>query len=114
MAPPYWLVWEVERRWPGGYAAFLIRLQRGVTVPVTVTSWWRDRERNERVGGHPESQHLIGWAVDLAPRNFRDLGPLGANLGTTGLTVVPGGSYVHAQLLPSGYLPNTGLLELPI
>ena len=36
--------------------------------PVVITSGWRCAAHNARVGGHPQSRHLVGCAVDVAPR----------------------------------------------
>lgn len=35
--------------------------------PVRITSGWRCAAHNARVGGHPQSRHLVGCAADLAP-----------------------------------------------
>ncbi len=36
--------------------------------PATqLTSWWRSKPENERVGGNPNSQHRVGWAFDAVP-----------------------------------------------
>ena len=37
-----------------------------LAVGARVTGWVRTRERNAEVGGHPESYHLWGGAVDVA------------------------------------------------
>ena len=36
--------------------------------PVVIASGWRCAAHNARVGGHPQSRHLVGCAVDVAPR----------------------------------------------
>ena len=36
--------------------------------PVRITSGWRCAAHNARVGGHPQSRHMVGCAVDVAPR----------------------------------------------
>ena len=35
--------------------------------PVVIASGWRCAAHNARVGGHPQSRHLVGCAVDVAP-----------------------------------------------
>ena len=42
----------------------LIRAQFG-NKPITITSWYRDPVSNRKVGGVRNSQHLLGWAVDI-------------------------------------------------
>ena len=36
--------------------------------PVVIASGWRCAAHNARVGGHPQSRHMVGCAVDVAPR----------------------------------------------
>ena len=38
--------------------------------PITVTSWYRPPTVNRRVGGVANSQHLLGWAVDIQITGF--------------------------------------------
>lgn len=33
--------------------------------PIIITSWYRDPVSNQNVGGARDSQHLLGWGVDL-------------------------------------------------
>lgn len=40
--------------------------------PIKINSGWRSVERNEKVGGKPDSAHLHGLAVDIACDNSRD------------------------------------------
>jgi hypothetical protein len=64
---------------------------------VLITSWWRTRGGNAAVGGHPESQHLIGSAVDL-------VGPSIASFSARlrWLHLVHEADHLHAQLWPAG------------
>jgi Peptidase M15 len=48
-----------------------IRAQFG-NRPVTVTSWLRPPAVNKKVGGVRNSQHLLGWAVDI---QIQDIDP---------------------------------------
>ncbi len=38
--------------------------------PLTVTSGYRSPEHNTRIGGVPNSQHLLGKAADLVAKNL--------------------------------------------
>lgn len=40
---------------------------------LTVTSWYRTPWHNKRVGGVPNSKHLIGAAFDVVPANNETL-----------------------------------------
>jgi len=44
-----------------------VRTQYGA---IRVTSWYRDRETNRRVGGASNSAHIQGHGVDIRPLNF--------------------------------------------
>lgn len=89
------------RLWPF-LVQFVNRLNMiDVGPSLRVSSWWRDVETNRRVGGHPESQHLLGLAIDVVGDPFeRQL--LLAQLGQFGLVGVDEGSHLHVQALPAG------------
>ena len=73
--------------------------------PVQATSYIRTPDENRRVGGAPDSQHLIGTALDV-------VGPtdlLERFAGQLGLVVVDEGSHVHFQLFPAGVARQIGL-----
>jgi hypothetical protein len=69
---------------------------------TSLTSWWRDPISNQRVGGHPQSQHRLALAMDFAAP---DAGRLVAALRRSGLVVIDEGDHVHVQLYPAGALP---------
>ncbi len=72
-----------------------------VTPDLYLTSWYRDRERNIRVGGHPQSQHRLGLAIDVGGP-MRDLELWLEEVRSVGLIGIDEGSHVHVQLLPAG------------
>lgn len=41
--------------------------------PVNVSSWYRNRMVNTKVGGAKNSAHLTGWAVDFKVQGMQDL-----------------------------------------
>jgi len=65
------------------------------------TSWWRSTADNARVGGHPFSQHLIGWAADVTGPH-QDAIAKRARLA--GMVAVKESDHTHIQLLPAGIL----------
>jgi len=100
--PPPAGVWQpVERFAPGSYGNFLTRLIFGVRDidPIQATSWWRSPNENRDVGGFPESQHLLGLAVDLV---LDDKQRAVGELVDLGLTAVNEGTHVHVQYWPAG------------
>lgn len=64
--------------------------------PMIVTSGFRSREHNERIGGAPNSQHLFGNAVDFVVTSSSDrytLIKLAIQYGFTGIGI--GKDYMH-------------------
>lgn len=80
---------------------------RGGGGAITPTSWWRSVDHNAAVGGHPESQHLLGLAADLAVEAQR-IEELGQALRRATLVVVPYERHVHVQYHPAGFLRDIG------
>ncbi len=80
--------------------AFLIKLLPTPIPPSTrATSWWRDPRFNAQVGGHPQSQHLLGLALDLVTA---DPFELAASLRAQGLVAIVERDHVHTQFWPAG------------
>lgn len=48
---------------------FLNPLREAWGSPILVTSGYRSKKLNRLVGGSPSSVHMIGYAVDLVPKN---------------------------------------------
>ena len=105
--PPFSLAWQVDRLVPGVYGAFVSRVSRAASRRTTLTSWWRDPTGNARVGGNPDSQHLIALAADLGGEDFQDLA---RRLRSSGLVAVVESNHVHVQLWPAGTARRIGLL----
>ena len=94
-APP-WILHRGAHRFFGGT---LFKAAEGLDLEVT--SYWRSREENERVGGHPFSQHLVGWAIDVVGP---DIEIFAERVGAAGLVPVHEIDHLHIQLLPAGAL----------
>ena len=93
--------------------AFLNQLGRGLVSTagfekLRASSWYRDVEANARAGGHPDSQHLLGLAIDVVgPIEVRER--LLIELRGVGLVAVDEFSHVHVQLLRAGQARGEGL-----
>lgn len=101
-----------EAYYPGPLVIALVVLLLGVRG---VTSWWRTPEHNAEVGGHPQSQHLIGTAMDVIPPDGESPDEF-ARRGSERfplITFVPNAArgYVHVQLYRRGEGPR--LLDRP-
>jgi len=87
--------------------AYLRRLVPIIPSGVRLASWYRDADRNEAVGGHPESQHLYALATDWSgnPQSLRQF-ELFAE--ATGMVAVNEGDHLHIQLYGHGVLASAG------
>lgn len=88
------------------HRSFVMKLLRVAPhVPgIAATSWFRTVDENVIVGGHPRSQHLLGFAVDLvAPAS--QLEQLELFLVGQGLGVVSEPSHLHVQAYDAGSIP---------
>ncbi len=76
---------------------------------LSETSGKRSVERNESVGGHPDSKHVLGMARDfVSDQRGMEAAQRAANrLGLwTLLHDVGSGSHLHTQGLATGPVPN--------
>ncbi len=92
---------------------FLTNLQRlRPGRSIRISSWWRDPVTNRRVGGHPQSQHLLGLAIDLVGEE-RELGEIIRQVRefSLGIEAIRQTSHVHIQWLPAGQAAATGLFD---
>ena len=100
------IAWVAPRFW----GQFFSELTVSVTPGTAATSWWRSPEKNIAVGGNPDSQHLIGTAIDLVvPENEKR--QVIADLASFGWVVVDEGDHLHAQAWPAGLARSIGLLD---
>jgi len=74
-----------------------------------ITSWFRSPEENAAVGGHPRSQHLVGWAFDVvAPQG--QAGRLADALRRNQFEAVVESDHVHAQVFTAGVLEALNII----
>lgn len=109
VAPPV----EIIVRTLPFFVGFLNRLA-GIELTdldsLRVSSWYRDSVSNMRARGLPDSQHLLGLALDV------DGDPLHLQLfaersRSAGLVAILSQSHVHLQLLPAGRARGLGLFD---
>lgn len=106
MRPPPFVLWRVDQVLPGIWPRFIQAAIAGTRSASQVSSWYRGPEQNAAVGGHPQSQHLLGLAFDvLGP----DLSQLQADLRIAGFNTVTYRNHVHAQTLEAGQAASFGL-----
>lgn len=91
--------------WLPVYRAFFNALATPLASPGSQpTSLFRDPIENSRVGGHPRSQHLLGFALDVAGMaNLEDIAARGRFVG---LVTIRESDHVHFQLFPAGTIPE--------
>lgn len=65
---------------------------------ASVTSWIRTSQRNYQVGGHPQSQHLTGTAVDLVLDDFENKPAVLEAARKLNLVAIDEGDHIHIQL----------------
>jgi hypothetical protein len=106
--PPSSIVYTVERWAPGFWQDFVDAVWAGYRIwgqPIDITSWYRGVTENMVAGGHPDSNHLVGAAIDILPADqalldaFRRVGFVGRVTDHT-----------HLQAWPVGVARNSGLL----
>lgn len=110
LPPPLYVRWLVDQAAPGFWPIFVDRANAALDgLAVDVTSWWRTQRGNAALAGaSPESQHLLGAAIDVSGRDFRQAGQ---RLRAQGFVVVDYPRHVHAQAWPAGTARRVGLLQ---
>jgi len=100
--------------WANAAQAALIEIDQGGSEPTTLTSWYRTPSQNRRVGGSPDSQHLVGLAFDVVPGKGTSrlaINEAAQAFARAGFTVVPADRHVHVQTFPAGVLRQVGILD---
>ena len=81
--------------------AKLQQLRDRLNRPVIITSGYRNPEHNHRVGGAPNSQHLLGTAADIRVNGLtpRQLLPHAEAIGFTGIGLYR--TFLHVDTRPT-------------
>ena len=107
MRPPQAIVHRVERSLPGALARIDRAIER-LPPGSVVTSRWRSEQKNRDVNGEPDSQHLLGLAIDVVGP---DLAAIAASLEASGLLAIPAPRHVHGQVLSAGIARQLGFFD---
>lgn len=120
--PPTNLVQFWERILPGFWDIWLRaadlalgEIDAGAGGDTVITSWWRSPLENRRVGGSPDSQHLVGLAFDVVPGkgSFQlAVNEASQRFTESGFVTVPESTHLHVQTFPAGLLRQAGVLEV--
>lgn len=65
--------------------------------PFRVTSFYRDKDSNLAVGGHPHSRHQFWLAMDVILRNQDDKAGFITDAKRLGLVIVDEPDHIHIQ-----------------
>lgn len=101
-------------RWIGAADSALRELDADVGDDTIVTSWHRSPFHNREVGGDPDSQHLVGLALDIVPGKPSPrlaINEAAARFTEAGFVVVPAPTHLHIQTFPAGILRRVGVLD---
>jgi zinc D-Ala-D-Ala carboxypeptidase len=83
---------------------FLLKLEEArirAKIPFIITSGWRSKETNERVGGSENSSHLKGLAADIKCTNSADRLTIVKSLIDSGfkrIGISDKGNFIHVDL----------------
>lgn len=105
--PPFWLVATAPMQ---RFIGRVNELRAAAGTPA-MHSWFRTLYVNRINGGAPDSQHLLGFAVDLARKNVPAQLAAARRLGLIAVDE-PAKNHVHVQAYPAGTL--TALIQRAI
>lgn len=77
-------------------------LRNDIGLPIVVTSGYRCREYNEKVGGVNNSYHMLGMAADVTVKfgHLTELYFLAKEIGFTGIGLYNSRYFVHLDIRP--------------
>jgi len=106
--PGFW------NQWGAAAVGALTAVDEGSGGETILSSWFRTPNNNRRVGGHPDSQHLVGIAFDVVPG--KGISPLAINEAAQifrrfGFIVEPESDHIHVQTFAPGILRPAGVLD---
>ena len=119
--PPPHVVAFFERIFPGFWSRWLSAADSALREidaegidDIIITSWFRSPFNNRAVNGNPDSQHLVGLALDVVPAKQNlssSINEAAASFAEFGFVVVPASKHLHIQTFPAGLLRPAGVLD---
>ena len=109
LSPGFW------SRWLGAADEALREIDDSAGGDTILTSWWRSPFENQRVGGLPDSQHLVGLAFDVVPGKpgFKlAVSEASSRFMEAGFITVPAERHLHIQTFPAGVLRSAGVFDV--
>jgi len=106
--PGFWRVWI------GAAEAALREIDNDAGGDTVITSWFRSPAENRRVGGDPDSQHLVGLALDIVPGKpaiLLAVAEASDKFEQVGFLVLPTRTHLHIQTFPAGVLREAGVMD---
>lgn len=108
LLPGFW------SRWLGAADSALREIEAEGDDDIIITSWFRSPLNNRAVNGNPDSQHLVGLALDIVltranPRLAID--EAAASFAEFGFIAVPEPTHLHVQTFPAGLLRRVGIFD---
>ena len=107
--PGFWL------KWISAADHALRQIDDDAGGDTIITSWFRSPAENARVGGNPDSQHLVGLALDVVPGkpSFKlAISEASNRFMEAGFVTVPAERHLHIQTFPAGVLRSVGVLDV--
>lgn len=80
----------------------LTRFRYIVGRPVTITSGYRCQSENTKIGGHPNSYHMQGMAIDIYVKGFylEELLEVAKEVGFHGIGIYSKKNFLHLDVRP--------------
>lgn len=111
--PGFW------QRWIGAAEFALREIDADAGGETIITSWYRSPLENRQANGKPDSQHLVGLALDVVPakgnrtlaineaaQRFQQAGFISVIFDAGG-----GTGHLHVQTFPKGLLRQAGIFD---
>ncbi len=108
LLPGFWKIWI------GAAESALKEIDADSGGDTILTSWFRSPAENRAVGGDPDSQHLVGLALDVVPGKKSlqlAINEASGRFSEFGFIPVPASTHLHIQTFPAGILRRVGVLD---